>query len=394
MDGHIYDREIDDQAPDSLSLIIRRLPKQSHVLELGPATGYLTRYMQKNLGCQVDAVEISPEMAEQAAPYCRQMVVADLESTDLVDRFQGRRYDRIVIADVLEHIINRRGVLRACRKLLADDGRLLVSVPNITHAAIVANLLKNRFEYTDEGLLDHTHLHFFTRESIVRLLRQADFSVDRIDVVERLPEDTEIADSFTDLPAEVQQAILSRSDALTYQFVITAVPGTNGSAGGLSPETDTLHKAVDLRRQFLKQQNDRIQALNEKTDDLERIALERLDQVQKLSEMNQSLQESYRELESAYRTVEQMAVERLETINDCHDQLETYRLALKDAQTMAVDRMEENKQLKKKLGRSAAEIKTLSSTNQVLLTELELLKMSKWVRLGKNLPFIRKKLPV
>jgi len=97
-----------------------------------------------------------------AAPYYRRIEVADLNVTALDALFAGRRYDAIICADVLEHLPRPTAVLDSCRTLLADDGRLLLSIPNVAYSGLIAELLAGEFRYRTEGLLDRTHVRFFT----------------------------------------------------------------------------------------------------------------------------------------------------------------------------------------------------------------------------------------
>ncbi len=276
---HIYKREIKSDGDDTLSRIIKYLNPNSTVLELGPATGYLTEYMQKNLNCSVDCVELSPEMAKIAEQYCRYMLVADLDKTDLQDHFEKESYDYIIAADVLEHLKENEKRLTECRSLLKKSGKLIISIPNIAHASVIGSLLKGKFEYTDEGLLDRTHLRFFTRKSITALLENSGFSVENIEALQKLPEDTEFNDSLTDLPAEFQNLIFSEKDSLTYQFVIVCSLN-NGNKN--YDEEATASSVTDLRRAYITGLNDRISELDKELAYAQMLASERLDKVNQL----------------------------------------------------------------------------------------------------------------
>ncbi len=119
-------------------------------------------------------------------------VTAPIDS--LVDL--DRPFDVIVCADVLEHLAEPERVLASVRRWLAPGGLLLVSVPNVANAAIRLSLLAGRFEYSDKGILDRTHLRFFTRRSARRLVEQAGFRVRRI--------------RATPVPAELALPVLGR----------------------------------------------------------------------------------------------------------------------------------------------------------------------------------------
>ncbi|MBI3802798.1 MAG: glycosyltransferase [Nitrospirae bacterium] len=222
---HIYNQIFDPNAQDALGRIGRMIEAGSTVLELGPATGYFTRYLSEILKCTVDCIEWSEEMAQCAAPYCREMWVADLDQINLYSRFKEGTYDYIIAADVLEHLRDPWRVVEMCRPLLRTGGKLLLSIPNIGHAALVGDLLKGNFEYRDEGLLDRTHLRFFTRKSVLYMLRSSGFRVDSFDANIVMPEYTEYKYHLEFLPIILRQQLLSHADALTYQFIVSATVG-------------------------------------------------------------------------------------------------------------------------------------------------------------------------
>jgi len=305
---HIYKRTIDEDGDDSLSKIIKYIEPDTAVLELGPATGYLTEYMQKKLNCSVDCVEISSEMAEVAEKYCRHMLVADLDKIDLQEQFKDETYDCILMTDVLEHLKENEKILKSCRNLLKENGKFILSVPNIAHASIIGGLFKGKFEYRDEGLLDQTHLRFFTRESITGLLEKCHFSIETVETVQKLPEDTEVADSLIDLPVELQNAILNRKDSLTYQFIIIC-RSDHGDASGYREVGSARVSAIDLRRSFIMSMNERISQLENALLDTQNalsyakgLAYERLDRAN--------------ELENALSYAQKLAYERLDTVNE------------------------------------------------------------------------------
>ena len=84
------------------------------------------------------------------------------------DCIEGKRYDYIVILDVLEHLRNPQGVLNKVRECLQINGKILLSVPNLAHNAVLLKLLNDDFPYTELGLLDNTHVHFFLIKRCVK----------------------------------------------------------------------------------------------------------------------------------------------------------------------------------------------------------------------------------
>jgi 2-polyprenyl-3-methyl-5-hydroxy-6-metoxy-1,4-benzoquinol methylase len=165
---------------ESHRLVLAEVPDGARVLDVGCATGYLAAELTRR-GCTVDGIEYDAAAAEQARAHCRAVVAGDLEAPSThaeVERMlAGVRPDVIVCADVLEHLRDPWAVLAWLRTLLAPGGRAVISVPNIAHWTARRALLRGRFDYTDHGLMDRTHLRFFTRASAAELARRAGFAV-------------------------------------------------------------------------------------------------------------------------------------------------------------------------------------------------------------------------
>ena len=172
---HIYDREIDSSERTSLSVLTSHIAPGARVLDLGCGSGAIGRYLAQRDGAGttvIDGLTISADEARLASPHYRRVEVADLDNARLSDLFPAQGYDAIVCADVLEHIRQSPRVLAECRQLLAPQGRLLLSIPNAGYAGLVAELMAGEFRYRQEGLLDETHVRFFTRRTLMRFLRE------------------------------------------------------------------------------------------------------------------------------------------------------------------------------------------------------------------------------
>lgn len=217
--SHIYARDIVRDEHTSLNLLAAHIPAGSMVLDLGCGTGALGRWLQTHGDCTVDGVTLSSEEAQAAQASYRQVVVGNLETITLDTHFSGQRYDFIVCADVLEHLAGPERILAQCRTLLAPQGALLVSVPNASYAGLIAELMQGRFDYRDEGLLDRTHLRFFTRGTLLEFLNNNGWPVQRLDPVHRELHASEFTTAFDSLPPAVARHLLTAPDALSYQLV-------------------------------------------------------------------------------------------------------------------------------------------------------------------------------
>ena len=221
---HIYQRSIHHDQLTSLSALTRLIPPGSTVLDLGCGTGALGQYLSQHQRCISDGVTLNPHEAQHASAYYRRVEVANLENINLPLLFAGQRYDSIVCADVLEHLSQPEHVLQACRELLAPDGRLLISIPNAGYAGLVLELMHGDLRYRTEGLLDQTHLRFFTRRSLKRFLQDQRWHLETLQPIRRELSDSEFLIEADALPPPVARYVLTRPDALTYQFVALARP--------------------------------------------------------------------------------------------------------------------------------------------------------------------------
>ena len=145
------------------------------LLDVGAADGLLARHLTAR-GWKVTGIEADPAMAAAGAAHCERMLVADLNRG--VPALDGL-FDVIVCGDVLEHLAEPVGVLRTLVACLAPAGEVIVSVPNVAHLWVRLSLLVGRFDYADRGILDRTHLRFFTRRTLDALLADTELDVVR-----------------------------------------------------------------------------------------------------------------------------------------------------------------------------------------------------------------------
>jgi hypothetical protein len=172
-------------------------------------------------------IELSPAAAEIARGHCEKVVIGDAESLDLCDALGVDRFDVILFSDVLEHLRDPAALLKRVRPFLTDGGSIIASIPNIAHGSVRLALLHGEFRYRELGLLDNTHIHFFTRESIQDTFEASGYLITQW-VRQRLPIDqTEIAVPRDDVLDAARSLIERDHEATTYQFVIRAVPTTD-----------------------------------------------------------------------------------------------------------------------------------------------------------------------
>jgi GT2 family glycosyltransferase/2-polyprenyl-3-methyl-5-hydroxy-6-metoxy-1,4-benzoquinol methylase/glycosyltransferase involved in cell wall biosynthesis len=227
---HTYLRDLDDQRRTSLSVLASMVPAGSRVLDVGTGSGALGKYLSTHKGCIVDGVTHNPEEVAIASPHYRRLELADLELRPLEELFSGETYDVVICADVLEHLRRPEQVLAGARQLLAPGGRILLSVPNVAHFGLIAELLDGDFRYREEGLLDGTHLRFFTRRSLLALLGHHGWQAKRLETIAVELRQSEFQVLPTALPAALLRRLLELPDALSYQFVVEAEPLAAGAS--------------------------------------------------------------------------------------------------------------------------------------------------------------------
>jgi 2-polyprenyl-3-methyl-5-hydroxy-6-metoxy-1,4-benzoquinol methylase len=234
-------------ANNSWSLLANKIRPGCRVLEFGPASGYMTRYLKEELGCEVYVVEIDPGCADRAKPYAAKSFVGDIETFGWAEQWGNERFDIILFADVLEHLRDPWKALHVATRFLKSHGRLLASIPNLAHNSVLIELWANRFTYRHVGLLDNTHLRFFSEASVKEMFVSAGLDIRSLGHTHYRPRKTEFENSLKALPWIVRRAFAKRPLANAYQFIIEAA---------FSPATNQILKSTNEIR-FLSRDNER-----------------------------------------------------------------------------------------------------------------------------------------
>ena len=148
--------------------------KNLDVLDVGCGFATTSQHIAAR-GNRVTGIESSADAVAVARTRITEVIHADLQNHILA----GRRFDVIIFADVLEHLAWPIGVLRGYLDLLKDGGSVIVSLPNVGLWSVRFNLLLGRFRYEETGVLDHTHLRFFTRRTAREMIEQAGLRIVR-----------------------------------------------------------------------------------------------------------------------------------------------------------------------------------------------------------------------
>jgi 2-polyprenyl-3-methyl-5-hydroxy-6-metoxy-1,4-benzoquinol methylase len=192
------------------------------LLDVGCARGHLSSALQEQ-GWNVTGIEYDSHDAKVAQEAGIAMIVGTAESvlSNMVDTF-----DVIVFADVLEHFVEPLEVLTMAKRRLKPGGRIVISIPNVAHLTVRLQLLLGSFNYTDRGILDRTHLHFYTQRTLREMIKQADLEIVHLGatpapIEEVLPVFRKVKPlrailEFNALTARVWKSLLG------YQFIVVA----------------------------------------------------------------------------------------------------------------------------------------------------------------------------
>lgn len=192
------------------------------VLDVGCAGGALGAALKAAGAAFVAGVEQQPEAAARARPRLDALVEGDLLAAALP--FAPASFDYVVFADVLEHLPDPDAALRRYLPLLAPQGRVVVSVPNMRFYLVLLRLALDRWAYTDSGIRDRTHLRIFTRRSLIALLAAGGLRIERLCRNYRLLEDQSRISRLGAAATHVARALapVLAPDLLAYQYVAVA----------------------------------------------------------------------------------------------------------------------------------------------------------------------------
>jgi len=176
----VVQRYVFDLSPYGAHMkIISYVSKNKKVLDVGCATGYLAKQMKKN-GCHIVGIEIDEEAAKIARNFCDEVIVCDVEEIKELNYPNGF-FDVTVYADILEHIKRPDLLLTKFKKYLAPNGYVVASIPNVARFSTRIGLLFGKFKYEDAGIIDITHLRFFTLKTAKQLFKTTLYKIEKID---------------------------------------------------------------------------------------------------------------------------------------------------------------------------------------------------------------------
>jgi 2-polyprenyl-3-methyl-5-hydroxy-6-metoxy-1,4-benzoquinol methylase len=200
--------------------VLRHVPRSAaRILDVGCGAGALGAGIKQRQRATVVGVEYVAAQAVQAACVLDAVHVGDVQTLELP--YAPGTFDCLIYADVLEHVVNPWMVLARHRALLAEGGTLIVSLPNVQFIGVIAGLLRGMWNYRARGVLDRTHLRFFTRRTAHALIEQAGYQVTALHRNYRW---FDAPHPWVHRTARLAGLLPWVRDLFTYQFVFVAGP--------------------------------------------------------------------------------------------------------------------------------------------------------------------------
>jgi ubiquinone/menaquinone biosynthesis C-methylase UbiE len=210
--------------PDLLALIP---VTASRLIEVGCSSGALAReFKKKSPTAHYIGIDIDPDSAKLARRHCDETLAMDIEKAD--DNFWTSKTDRDcwVFGDTLEHLVDPWTILRKIRNVIPEHGHVIACIPNAQHWSLQVRLCTGDFSYEDQGLLDKTHLRWFTRKTMLQMLSQCGFKFNAGHPRIFNEPSREIFIPLIEQMASAAGAnpAVAKKDALPLQYVIRAIP--------------------------------------------------------------------------------------------------------------------------------------------------------------------------
>ena len=208
--------------------LLRLMPLElNNIVEVGCSSGAFAReYKKMNSQCHYIGIEIDSEYGELAKRYCDEVIIGDIEQFSSDFWANHGNADAWIFSDVLEHLRDPWACLKKIREIIPRGGCILACIPNVQHWSIQVQISTGNFRYQDIGLLDRTHLRWFTRKTIIELFESTGFGIEELQP--RIFDDSRKDQFLTTIKRLASRACAdpkeAMMDALPFQYLIRATP--------------------------------------------------------------------------------------------------------------------------------------------------------------------------
>lgn len=357
----------------SLTKIFNLIADESVILDVGCGDGHLGHELIDKKNCIVHGIDIDQQSIEKAKENgFTSAKISDLDLDNINDLY-NISFDYIIFADILEHLKHPRKLLTDSKELLSSEGKILISIPNIAHWSIRLELLNGHFDYEPLGILDVTHLKYWTKDSFLKLLNSCELYADFIDYTEY----SFTEDILSKYGSGINTDLFNKPEAIAYQYIFTASPSNRkNTVTQLVKPLDEVNKVLnfaikkstDLENKLLEYDKnlkiaiDRFNKSRESLTNLEYLLnLEREKSIKNQQEINiydtnlKAALEKSKNLEKEISTYDENLKIAIENLNKTKTEVETLQdmNKTKDEKIVSID--EEKNQLIREL--SAFQVK-------------------------------------
>ncbi len=300
-----YDTVVDLNGNTCHTKIIKMVGFEKEVLDIGCATGYIARALKENFHCRVTGIDIDQYAARKAAKFCERIVIGDIENMDFQKELKGKKFDVVIFGDVLEHLRDPWHVLEMVRLIIKDKGYVVASIPNIRYFSIIAELLEGNFEYRQLGLLDKTHLRFFTKKSIMQLFNETGYEIRSWNRQIVMPKDSEHKVDLDKFPRSLISYFGNEEEIFTYQYIIKAIPIRDGQASKKSVqefEISTIQELTDTIAENDNQIKHMEQKIAENDNQIKHMEQKIAENDNQIKHMEQKIAEKNNQIKAMYNS--------------------------------------------------------------------------------------------
>jgi hypothetical protein len=213
----VYNQQLFDMIPDGLQSII----------EVGSGSGVLAKAIkQRSPATQYIGIELEPEYAILSSRYCDLVLTDNIETPSDELRKYIQAASALIFSDVLEHLYNPWHTLKFLRSEISNECAIYASIPNIQHWSIIFGLISGNFDYADSGLLDRTHIRFFTKKTIISLFTDCGYEIKSISPrIFNFPEQDKYLSLVKEISDQINIDTLNAVvNAAAFQYTVHAVP--------------------------------------------------------------------------------------------------------------------------------------------------------------------------
>lgn len=176
---HLFAKK-NDQYKNNLNMLVAdQVSCNKKILDVGCSEGALGKFLRREKSAKVVGIDISKEAIKAARNNLDDAFVIDIECEQLP--FRKNKFDIIICADVLEHLYDPLAVLRKLKHCLIKDGIFILSIPNVAYIGLRVKLLLGNFDYQEAGIMDSSHIRFFTKRAVDELVCKAGLRIIKID---------------------------------------------------------------------------------------------------------------------------------------------------------------------------------------------------------------------